>query len=47
VYNRHELEGEPDKHGVFDVEKDNFTLLCIVGIRDVLRPDVKESVKKC
>jgi len=21
--------------------------LCIVGIRDVLRPDVKESVKKC
>jgi hypothetical protein len=41
VYNVRELSGEPDAQGVYDVEKDNFTLLCVVGIRDVLRPTVK------
>lgn len=33
--------------GVFDVETNGLTLISIVGIKDVLRDGVKESVKIC
>ncbi len=36
---------EADEHGVYEIEKSGFTLLCITGIRDILRPTVKHSVK--
>jgi len=34
-----------DEYGVRDIEKDGFTLLCILGIKDNLRKGVKESIK--
>ncbi len=42
----------PDLHcdeetKVYDIENDSYTLLCIVGIRDVLRESVPDSIKKC
>jgi len=38
---------ESDEFGVYPVEKKGFTLLCVTGIRDILRPTVKASVAKC
>ena len=29
------------------VEKEGFTLLCIVGIKDIIRPEVPKAVKTC
>jgi len=40
-------DAEPNKQGVYDIETKGFKLLCVTGIRDVLRPTVKESVRKC
>jgi Ca2+ transporting ATPase len=36
-----------DANGIHEIEKNNLILFCIVGIKDVLRPNVKESVEKC
>lgn len=41
------MDKNEDAQGVYNIEKDNFTMICIVGIRDVLRENVKESVAKC
>jgi magnesium-transporting ATPase (P-type) len=37
----------PDKLGVYEIEKSGFTFIALAGIRDVLRPTVKASVKSC
>ena len=47
-----ELDGtenleEVDEQGIYSVEKTNFVLFAILGIKDVLRENVKESVKRC
>jgi Ca2+ transporting ATPase len=36
-----------DEHGVYEIEKTNLILFAILGIKDILRPTVKEAVKKC
>lgn len=36
-----------DPQGVYPIETKGFTLLVVTGIRDVLRPTVKASVRKC
>jgi len=39
-----------DEHniqGVYEIERSGFTFLCLTGIRDILRPTVKHSVKQC
>ena len=41
------LNAEPNKQGVYDIETSDLILLCVTGIRDVLRPTVKSSVEKC
>ncbi len=38
---------EVDAHNVYTVEKTNFVLIGILGIKDVLRENVKDSVRKC
>jgi len=38
---------ESDSFGVYPIETSGFTLLCVTGIRDILRPTVKASVAKC
>jgi magnesium-transporting ATPase (P-type) len=42
-----ENRGESDKFGVYPMENSGFTLLCVTGIRDILRPTVKDSVRRC
>lgn len=32
---------------VYDIEKDHFTLLCVIGIKDPLRAGVSDAVAKC
>jgi len=36
-----------DEKGVFQVEKFNLTLLCILGIKDILRKEVPDAIKTC
>ena len=36
-----------DEHGVYNVERTGFTLLLVVGIKDVPRSTVKQSVLTC
>jgi len=38
---------QPNAQGVYPIEEKGFTLICVTGIRDVLRPTVKASVKDC
>ena len=38
---------EANKHGVYPVEENGFTLLCVTGIKDNLRETVPGSVKTC
>lgn len=38
---------EHDTRGVYNFEKDGWTLLGVYGIKDVLRPGVKQSIKLC
>ena len=33
--------------GSYDIEEDNITLIALIGIRDVLRDNVKEAVDQC
>lgn len=40
-------EAGEDEHYVKDFETSEFTLLAIVGIKDALRPGVKESIAEC
>ena len=39
--------GETDDKGVHQIEKSDFILFAVIGVQDVLRDDVAESVKKC
>jgi Ca2+ transporting ATPase len=36
-----------DAKGVFEVEKNNFILITIIGVKDVPRPEVPEAIRKC
>lgn len=36
---------QPEAADVKDVEKDGFTLICILGIMDIVRPEVPDAVK--
>lgn len=36
-----------DEKGVYEIEKNDLTLLAIIGIKDVLRPEVPIAVEKC
>ena len=36
-----------DRKGLFECEKTEFTLIGIFGIRDILRPGVKNSIRIC
>ena len=47
-----DLDGHEDivtknDHNVFSIEEDNFTLLGVLGIKDILRREVKGAVAKC
>ena len=41
------LNRDPDARGIYDYEKDGFTLIGICGIKDVIRPEVPDSIAKC
>ena len=36
-----------DDHGIYDFEKDGFTIIGISGIKDIIRKEVPDSVNKC
>ena len=36
-----------DKKGVHEIEKSGLTLLCLLGIKDIVREEVPGAVKKC
>ena len=37
-----------DPQGVIRaIEKDDFTLICILGIKDIIRAEVPEAVRTC
>ena len=36
-----------DQKGVFEVEKNNLTMLCILGVRDIPRKEVYGAIEKC
>ena len=36
-----------DQNGVFNCEKQGLTLLAILGIKDILRQEVPDAIKKC
>ena len=38
---------DKDNKGVFAIEKSGLTVICIVGIKDILRKEVPEAVAKC
>ena len=38
---------EVDDKGVHKIEKENLILLCVVGIKDILRKQVEKAVKDC
>jgi len=39
--------GKPDERGIFDYEKSGFTMVGICGIKDIIRAEVPDSVRKC
>jgi Ca2+ transporting ATPase len=41
------LNKEPDARGIYDYEKNGFTLVGVCGIKDVIRPEVPSSIAKC
>ena len=36
-----------DQKGVFEVEKKNLTMLCILGVKDIPRKEVYGAIEKC
>lgn len=38
---------EPDSRGIYEYEKSDFILIGICGIKDIIRPEVPSSIKKC
>ena len=36
-----------DKRGIYEVEKDNLTILGILGVMDLERPEVPGAIEKC
>ena len=36
-----------DNKGVFEIEKLGFTLVTIIGVKDIPRPEVPEAIRKC
>ena len=38
---------QEDSKGVKEIEKSNLRLICVVGIKDALRKEVKSAVEKC
>jgi len=43
--NNHEAKKDGSK--IYDIEEDGFCLVCIVGIKDIIRIEVPEAVIKC
>jgi len=41
------LNMEPNERGIYPFEQDGFTLVGICGIKDVIRPEVPDSILKC
>ena len=45
-YNDASLDfGNQDNKGIYDIEKKGLTLLCILGIKDILRQEVPQVYK--
>jgi len=42
----HNLE-QKDEKGVFNIEKSELVLICIVGVKDIPRKEVPDAIKKC
>lgn len=38
---------ECDGKGVFEIEKEGFVLLTIIGVKDIPRQEVPEAIRKC
>ena len=36
-----------DEKGIYNIELDDYTLFSIFGIKDILRPEVKDAVEQC
>ena len=36
-----------DEYGVYNIEKFNLTMVALIGIKDILRPEVKDAVADC
>lgn len=36
-----------DQKGVFDVEKNDLVLICVLGVRDIPRKEVPGAIAKC
>jgi P-type Ca2+ transporter type 2B len=36
-----------DQKGIYEVEKNNLTMLCILGVRDIPRQEVYGAIEKC
>ena len=38
---------DKDERGVYSFEKENFTLVCLFGIRDTIWEEVPRSIAQC
>lgn len=46
IYENENLEAS-DPNGIFEVEKSGFTMLIIIGVRDVARDEVPSAIADC
>jgi magnesium-transporting ATPase (P-type) len=40
-------ENRPQGSKIYEVEEEGFTLICIAGIKDIIRREVPDAVKMC
>jgi P-type Ca2+ transporter type 2B len=43
----HDSFENKDKRGVYEIEKNNFILIAIVGVKDMPRPEVPQAIRDC
>jgi Ca2+ transporting ATPase len=40
-------DSKPKESKIYDIEKDELTLICIAGIKDIIRDEVPDAVVQC
>jgi magnesium-transporting ATPase (P-type) len=42
-----EHDHKPRDSKIYEIEEGNLTLICIAGIKDIIRDEVPDAVKQC